>query len=309
MYKEQTKRDWSIYFFLPTAQASFNLLFHAAVENDREAFNYLLDEGATPTLTNDRKTGVLQLLMKRNLITWAESCMRHVPCEDRRRWINRGQRNGWTPLMAAAENDCFAATLWLLQNGANVNAAMPETGWTAMHAASKKGHQDILDLLEVHGGNLQLQAKHRDFGVALKVADVAPSVTSSKTAPKKTVCENDCPDEQSYAFDNEGCSQPMLEEDSSEEEPKKKQEKKEEMEEEPKKKQEKKEEMEEEPKEKQEKKEEMEEEPKEKQEKKEEMEEERVVTSSSEEPKKKQEKKEEMEEGEKTITYVITSSQ
>ena len=73
--------------------------------------------------------------------------------------------------MAAVENNQLHFVEWLLIKGANINAPM-STGWTAMHAAAKNNHHDILDLLLEGGGNKDLLAKHKEFGSGLKVTDV-----------------------------------------------------------------------------------------------------------------------------------------
>jgi ankyrin repeat protein len=80
--------------------------------------------------------------------------------------------------MSAAENDRLEATKLLVANGANVDGRMSSTGWTAMHAAAKKGHGRILEVLLAAGGNKSLTANHRDFGRGLKVADLTtdPSI-------------------------------------------------------------------------------------------------------------------------------------
>ena len=52
---------------------------------------------------------------------------------------------------------------WLIAHGVNVNDAML-TGWTAAHAAAKKGHVDIVRLLEEFGADKTARAQHKDFG-------------------------------------------------------------------------------------------------------------------------------------------------
>ena len=52
---------------------------------------------------------------------------------------------------------------WLIAQGVNVNDAML-TGWTAAHAAAKKGHTDIVRLLEEFGADKNARAQHKDFG-------------------------------------------------------------------------------------------------------------------------------------------------
>ena len=38
------------------------------------------------------------------------------------------------------------------------------TGWTAAHAAAKRGHTDIVRLLEEFGADKNARAQHKDFG-------------------------------------------------------------------------------------------------------------------------------------------------
>lgn len=52
---------------------------------------------------------------------------------------------------------------WLIAQGVNINDAML-TGWTAAHAAAKKGHVDIVRLLEEFGADRNVRAQHKDFG-------------------------------------------------------------------------------------------------------------------------------------------------
>ena len=63
------------------------------------------------------------------------------------------------------------AARWLLKQGALVTHAM-ETGWTAAHAAAKKGNADILEMLLQAGADRHARAAHRDFGKNLELEDV-----------------------------------------------------------------------------------------------------------------------------------------
>ncbi len=60
---------------------------------------------------------------------------------------------------------------WLLKHGAHVNHAM-STGWTAGHAASKKGNVEILRLLLEAGADKHIRAMHKEFGKNLTFSDV-----------------------------------------------------------------------------------------------------------------------------------------
>jgi ankyrin repeat protein len=73
--------------------------------------------------------------------------------------------------MAASENNRHEFVKWLLDKGASVNASM-NTGWTAMHAAAKHNHHDVLATLLANGGDKEIRASHRSFGRSLTVMDV-----------------------------------------------------------------------------------------------------------------------------------------
>ena len=74
--------------------------------------------------------------------------------------------------MAAADTGSYEMANWLISRGANVNVTMPSTGWTAMHAAAKKGHRAIMELLLSNGADKTLVASHREFGRNLLPEDV-----------------------------------------------------------------------------------------------------------------------------------------
>ena len=45
-------------------------------------------------------------------------------------------------------------------------------GWTAAHAAAKKGNADLLEMLLRAGADRHAKAAHRDFGKNLELDDV-----------------------------------------------------------------------------------------------------------------------------------------
>lgn len=134
-------------------------------------FKTLLNLGAKPQAANNQGTTILHLLMKRNMTLWADRCMDGLSKETKKQFVNRGRAGGWTPLMAAAENNNRKACKWILENGGDVNASM-ETGWTAMHAAAKKGNTHIVEILLDYGADCGMEATHRNFGSKLTPFDV-----------------------------------------------------------------------------------------------------------------------------------------
>jgi ankyrin repeat protein len=160
-------------------QYNLNLLFHASRENFPEIIDFLLERGADPTLINNKGMSVLHLMAKRGQVEMAKKCFYKVPWNEKDDFINESPESGWTPLMAAAENNQLHFAKWLLSernhekvnNHTKVNKKM-KTGWTAMHAAAKKNNADMVKLLLIHGGDKDICANHKDFGIFVKVKDV-----------------------------------------------------------------------------------------------------------------------------------------
>jgi ankyrin repeat protein len=158
-------------FVKSTGQCDMNLLFHASRENCPEAIDMLLEKGADPLLINNTDRSVLHLMAKNGQVEMAEKCIYNVPWDKRDGFINK--YSGWTPLMAAAENNQLEFVKWLLRPPcrAEINKTM-KTGWTAMHAAAKKNNGDIVKFLLQYGGDWKIKASHRDYGNFLSVRDV-----------------------------------------------------------------------------------------------------------------------------------------
>ena len=152
--------------------ADFILLFHASINNNSAAVDLLLKAGADPSLANIKGTNTFMLFAKRGQIHMAEACLAKVPKEKRKATVNAGTVLGWTALMTAAENNQLDFAKWLISNGADVNAQIMGSKWTAGHAATKRGNIEILELLLMNGANQDSLACHREFGRNLTFADV-----------------------------------------------------------------------------------------------------------------------------------------
>jgi ankyrin repeat protein len=141
------------------------------MEDNLVAADLLLKKGANPMSKNNRGTSVLMLMMKRTQLEMSDLCLNALSSGQRKEFVNLSTDPGWTALMTAAENCNYKSAEWLLKKGADVNTAM-STGWTAGHAASKKGNLEVLKLLLDSNANKHIQAVHRDFGKNLSFADV-----------------------------------------------------------------------------------------------------------------------------------------
>lgn len=150
----------------------FSPLFHASIANNAEAFEILIQHGANPAWKNKFGTSVLKLIIKRNQVGMAKTCIESLdPSSVRKSFVNQSQSSGWTALMSCAEGDLLAMAKLLVESGAEVNIQM-STGWTALHAAAKMGSIATMEFLLQSGANKSLKASHRDFGRDLKVEDV-----------------------------------------------------------------------------------------------------------------------------------------
>ena len=143
-------------------EADFTLLFHASIINNLVAVHLLLKSGADPTLANIRGANVFMLFAKRGQIEMAEACLAKVQKDKRSAIVNSITTSGWTALMTAAENNQLESAKWLLKNGADVNTQMHGTLWTAGHAATKTGNQELLEILLSSGADQNILAQHRD---------------------------------------------------------------------------------------------------------------------------------------------------
>ncbi len=68
--------------------------------------------------------------------------------------VNAQQKGGWTPLHAAAQNGDVAMARTLLANGAHANVRA-DNNQTPLDLALTRGHQDMVELLEQHAGELK----------------------------------------------------------------------------------------------------------------------------------------------------------
>ena len=154
--------------------ADFNLLFHASRLNCKEAVKCLLEKGADPALVNKGGTCILHLMAKKGQLDMAKMCLKKISLEDFAEkiiFLNRYSNIGYTPLMAAVENNHLDFVNWLLSFHVGINFRM-RTGWTAMHAAAKRNNRKMLKILLERGGNKNIIASHPQFGRNLKVEDV-----------------------------------------------------------------------------------------------------------------------------------------
>jgi ribosomal protein S27AE len=172
--KEEIGKLANVNLFVKSEELSYtvNLLFHASRENCLRTVLMLLENGADPSLVNNKGISVLHLMAKRGQVEMAKKCYYKIVQEKRAHFVNNEcPESGKTPLIVAAENNQYSFVTWLLAENAEANKKMT-TGWTAMHAAAKINSAEIVRSLLYHDGNQDIRATHEDFSGLQRVKDV-----------------------------------------------------------------------------------------------------------------------------------------
>ncbi|ROI69406.1 Ankyrin-3 [Anabarilius grahami] len=87
-----------------------------------------------------------------------QEMLSNVPTNQLQTAINKHAKNGWSPLLLAAEQGHTEVVRVLLQNDARVDV-FDEEGKAAIHLAAEQGHQDIVDILLSHKAFVNAKTK------------------------------------------------------------------------------------------------------------------------------------------------------
>ncbi|OVZ59987.1 hypothetical protein CDO44_10505 [Pigmentiphaga sp. NML080357] len=133
---------WCCAVALSAAQAGAAEDFWIAIRNDRAStVKTLLGQGIDPNMVNELSNTPLLEAIKEE--AWA---VYDVLLADKRIDVNRRNRLNESPLMYLAIRGETARMQALIERGAEVN----QPGWTALHYAASKGHDDAVRLLIEH---------------------------------------------------------------------------------------------------------------------------------------------------------------
>ncbi|XDV33670.1 hypothetical protein PO909_003992 [Leuciscus waleckii] len=87
-----------------------------------------------------------------------QEMLSNVPTNQLQTAINKHTKNGWSPLLLAADQGHTEVVRVLLQNNARVDV-FDEEGKAAIHLAAEQGHQDIVDILLSHKAFVNAKTK------------------------------------------------------------------------------------------------------------------------------------------------------
>ncbi|XP_016365820.1 serine/threonine-protein phosphatase 6 regulatory ankyrin repeat subunit C-like [Sinocyclocheilus rhinocerous] len=87
-----------------------------------------------------------------------QEMLSNVPSNQLQTAINKHAKNGWSPLLLAAEQGHTEVVKILLQSNARVDV-FDEEGKAAIHLAAEQGHQDIVDILLAHKAFVNAKTK------------------------------------------------------------------------------------------------------------------------------------------------------
>ena len=152
---------------------------HLACRADQEeVVQQLLELGASSTVVDSEGNTAYHLVVSKGFV---KSLQVLLDC-DTKRWgeeklrtmLNVQNVNGHTPLMFAAMYNLTQCAFSIVQANADVNAASKETGNTALHIATQKGHLIMAKLLAVYDARIDLVNKSGETPIEVAEASTEP---------------------------------------------------------------------------------------------------------------------------------------
>lgn len=129
---------------------------------------FLLDNGASPNVQNNRKQTPLHLLARKHFHK-GNVCQLMVLVK-KGADINMRDFKGRTPLHDAVLCKMIENVKCLLDNGADIDS-QDRYGETVLHLAAKTGHVDTVALLVIRGANLNIQNELGETALHLAIAN------------------------------------------------------------------------------------------------------------------------------------------
>ena len=136
-------------------------LMKAALTDKLQAVKYLLKQGADPSLQDNDGWNGLHHASQGGNPEVIELMLSHLPCIDSR------TKEGYTPLMIAADNDKLQAVKYLLKQGADPSL-QDNSGSIVLHDASGSGNVAIME--EILSYEVEIESKNNSGETPLMVA-------------------------------------------------------------------------------------------------------------------------------------------
>jgi len=141
------------------------LLLYSLSDSGSNTYNFLIENGADITATNDEGENVIHSIVFSGDNERLKKILNdYKGVVD----INHQSKDGATPLLLAISLEKNELAITLIENGADVNVSDHE-GMAPIHLASQSSDISLVKLLSKNGANLNLKTKKGNLPLALAV--------------------------------------------------------------------------------------------------------------------------------------------
>jgi ankyrin repeat protein len=119
--------------------------------------------------------------------------LKAIPTNQKLSFINKTDRDGYTPLRYAARSGCLKLVELLVENGALVETGTGNhSGWTPLQEAASQWHDDVVFFLLKHGANVNAVSKRgfSPLGLALQEPIIKYGLKGNQKATIKILLAN-----------------------------------------------------------------------------------------------------------------------
>jgi len=154
-----------------------NLLQLAIEEKKYNVAHLLIKAGFNPdSLTTGNLTMLFAWAISNGHTEIAQICFALIPSRDYQSLVTMQDKSKETLLHKACQTNNQACVLFLLDNGAQVNA-LDDNGYTALDDAARTGNLDAVKLLVKHNADVNLN--HRNTRASFKLSPLFHAITSN----------------------------------------------------------------------------------------------------------------------------------
>jgi len=148
-----------------TRNSGASALMAAAMGGYVEVLRVLLQHGADAAATDDDGLTPLMSASENGTLSCVEVLVKDAKVDDVSAYINMFSHTGYSALVIASAHGHKGVVEFLLENGADVNAADVNTKVTPLMYAAAGGHVDVVKVLLSHGADISIL--HNNGGTAL----------------------------------------------------------------------------------------------------------------------------------------------